>query len=94
MAVSSQGMQDHLGAKSANWLCCQLHFQFPDSKPQSEVDNFYYEQGLSGSRNFRCTKVYKPMKALKVIVVSGECFKNIRMTGGQQAGEIKLDDKE
>ena len=30
--MSSQGMQDHLGAKSANWLagqlCCQPHFQF------------------------------------------------------------------
>ena len=28
MAVSSQGMQDHLGAKSANWLSCQPQFQF------------------------------------------------------------------
>ena len=36
VAVSTQGMQDHLGAKSANWLAswlsCQPRFQFPDSK--------------------------------------------------------------
>ena len=40
MAVSSQGMQDHVGAKSANWLaswqagqlCCQPRFQFHEVK--------------------------------------------------------------
>ena len=35
-AASSQGMQDHLGAKSANWLAgymnCQPRFQFPETK--------------------------------------------------------------
>ena len=36
MAVPSQGMQDHVGAKSANWLaswlCCQPRFQFHEIK--------------------------------------------------------------
>ena len=40
VAMSSQGMQDHVGAKSANWLaswlagqlCCQPRFQFYEVK--------------------------------------------------------------
>ena len=35
-AMSSKGMQDHFGAKSANWLAgymgCQPLFQFPEPK--------------------------------------------------------------
>ena len=37
VAVSSQGMQDHFGAKSANWLAmyrnCQSCFQVLDPRP-------------------------------------------------------------
>ena len=34
MAVLSQGMQDHLGAKSANWLA-ELSTSFPISSSQA-----------------------------------------------------------
>ena len=40
VAVSSQGMQDRLGAKSANWLasrlCCQPRFQFQSQSCEDE----------------------------------------------------------
>ena len=41
MAVSSQGMQNHFRAKSANWLAnyrtCQPRFQFHQVEPWNEV---------------------------------------------------------
>ena len=46
MAVSSQGMQDYFGVKSANWLAgymdCQPRFQFPEPRlqPCNEVETF------------------------------------------------------
>ena len=53
MAVSSQGMQDHFGAKSANWLTnwltnyrtCQPRFQCHRAKPGRTLEQGCDELG-------------------------------------------------
>ena len=75
MAVSSQGMQDHLGAKSTNWpaswLCCQPRFQFPKSSYEEPLN-----ENEGGSLPCRADKMEKDCNwfafYLTLVVVGAE----------------------
>ena len=60
VAMSSQGMQDHLGAKSTNWLAswlCLLSTSFPISPSQAMKDPLKENEG--GNLPSRADKMEK-----------------------------------
>ena len=79
VAVSSQGIQDHLGAKSANWLAsCVVNLVFnfrnPDkAEPCNEVETFLKvgscNRWLGGTVRYIVSEMFSQVRIRPVTVI-------------------------